>query len=177
MYVTKVIDRANEKDGIKFWRFPHDYRKQGIFDKIFGVLSAVKKDLMDPKDGHDLVINIARDQNGNAIVQSINAVFTPSALCEDEAKAQSWINDVRTWESVYMVKPYDYLEIIVKGGIPEYSKELKSYVDKNSITKADPSASKEEEGKIGGVKKNVQAATKPAAAVAATVTADDEMPF
>jgi transcription initiation factor IIE alpha subunit len=42
MYIAKVIDRDND-EGVKFWRFNHDYRKEGIFDKIHGVLNSVKK--------------------------------------------------------------------------------------------------------------------------------------
>ena len=41
MYVVKVIDRDNEEDGPKFWRFNHDFRKTGILDKIMGVMSAI----------------------------------------------------------------------------------------------------------------------------------------
>lgn len=183
MYVVKVIDRDNEKDGVKFWRFPHDYRKQGIFDKIYTVLSVVKKDIFNAKDGHDLVISVARDQNNNPVVQAINAVFTPSPLSTDEAISESWINDTRTWENVYSVKPYNYLEIIVKGGVPEYNKELKCYFDKNSVSKSETIMAKEETLKIGGVKSNIQAAVKvPAPVVDVDVDIepiddDVDMPF
>ena len=44
MYVVKVIDRANEEEGVKFWRFNHDYRSAGTYDKIHAVLIALKKD-------------------------------------------------------------------------------------------------------------------------------------
>ncbi len=33
-YIVKVIDRENEQDGPKFWRFKHNYKQEGIFDKI-----------------------------------------------------------------------------------------------------------------------------------------------
>jgi hypothetical protein len=42
------------------------------------------------------------------------------------------VADNRTWEDVYSLKSYDYLEIIVKGGVPVWDKDLKKFVDKNA---------------------------------------------
>ena len=33
-YIVKVIDRNNEEDGVKFWRFKHNFRGDGIMDKL-----------------------------------------------------------------------------------------------------------------------------------------------
>jgi hypothetical protein len=129
MYVVKVIDRDNESDGPKFWRFNHDYRKQGTLDKIYGVLQAVNKDITDPVTGRDLLVLIARDQNNRPIIQSIQGM-DPSPLSEDADLAKSWLEDERTWRDVYAIKTYDYLEIIVKGGVPVWDKEAKKFVDK-----------------------------------------------
>ena len=34
-YIVKVIDRDHEEDGVKFWRFKHNYKQDGILDKPF----------------------------------------------------------------------------------------------------------------------------------------------
>ena len=36
-YIVKVIDRDNEGDGPKFWRFKHNYKNEGILDKIIPI--------------------------------------------------------------------------------------------------------------------------------------------
>ena len=41
-YIVKVIDRDNEADGVKFWRFKHNYKKQGVMDKIMAAIGKVK---------------------------------------------------------------------------------------------------------------------------------------
>jgi hypothetical protein len=186
MYVVKIIDRDNEADGIKFWRFNHDYRKQGILDKIYGVLQAVNKDITDPQTGRDLLVMLARDQGNRPIVQSISHV-DPSPLSDDADLAAEWLADARTWEDVYAVKSYDYLEIVVKGGIPTWDKEAKKFVDKASVTVSDEVASLDEELSLGvsNVKSTVSAAktTQPVATKTTPVVEenseveDDDLPF
>ena len=182
MYVVKVIDRNNEDHGVKFWRFNHDFRKTGVWDKIYGIIKTINKDITDVNTGRDLSIMIARDQNGNPVVQSITPLDA-SPLSEDATLSAQWTSDARTWESVYSVKPYDYLEIIVKGGVPTYSKDAKKYVDKNSLTAKDESAPLDSELSLGvaNVKPNVTAATSvtpTVAPVAAEVEAElDDLPF
>jgi hypothetical protein len=133
MYVVKVIDRENEGEGVKFWRFNHDFRKEGIYDKIIGVLNAIKKDVTDPNTGRDLLLTINRNQNGVPVVSAV-ASLDPSPLSTDEEQMKSWVSDTRTWEDVYAVKSYDYLEIVVKGGVPVWDKEKKTFVDKATLT-------------------------------------------
>lgn len=133
MYIVKVIDRDNEKEGVKFWRFNHDYSKKGIMDKIHSIISAIKKDITDPETGRDLVLTIQRDQNNRPTVTGI-AQLDPSVLTENEDYKTEWLADDRTWESVYSLKGYDYLEIIVKGGVPVWDKEAKGFVDKASLS-------------------------------------------
>jgi hypothetical protein len=178
MYVVKVIDRDNEADGIKFWRFNHDYRKQGIYDKIYGVLQATKQDITNPETGRDLLVMIARDQNNRPIVQSITHV-DPSPLSEDSEVAKEWLSDDRTWEDVYSVKSYDYLEIIVKGGVPTWDKEAKKFVDKNTITTEEVDTLDEELSLgVSNVKENVktakQSTTTKTVAKDSIIDEDDE---
>ena len=180
MYVVKVIDRDKEEEGVKFWRFNHDYRNQGILDKIFGVLKAVNKDITHPETGRDLLIQVARDQNKIPIIQSITHV-DPTPLSEDANLAKEWLADDRTWEDVYSIKPYEYLEIIIKGGTPMWDKEAKKFVDKALLSE---SKSNESDAEITlgvpDVKSNVTVATTVVTETtdnAADGEEDDDLPF
>ena len=180
MYIAKVIDRENEADGVKFWRFNHDYRNTGTYDKIYAVLTALKKDrdITDPNSGRDLTISISRDMNNKPQIVSINAQDS-GPLSEDAAKAAAWTSDARTWEDVYAVKPYDFLEIIVKGGIPAWDKDAKKFVDKASL-KTEGSDNLESELTMGV--ENVKAGITAAAAtttesVPSSSDSDDDLPF
>jgi len=186
MYVVKVIDRGAEEEGVKFWRFNHDYRKEGIFDKIHGVLTSLKtnRDVTNPETGRDLAITINRNQNGVPVVSAVVALDS-TPLSEDSEKSSTWLADSRTWEDVYSVKSYDYLEIIVKGGLPVWDKDEKKYVDKASLKSENSDSSLEEELTMGveNVKANVQAATAKTTtqptqtSTPATDEDDDDLPF
>jgi hypothetical protein len=180
MYVVKVIDRDNEDHGVKFWRFNHDYRKQGVLDKIYGVLQAVRKDITDPETGRDLLVLLARDQNGRPAVQTITHM-DPTPLSDDKELANQWLADERTWKDVYSVKPYEYLEIIVKGGVPAWDKNEKKFVDKVSLKENENNDSKEEiTFGTPNVKSNIKTSTKAALPVVAQDDNDEEdsdLPF
>lgn len=179
MYVVKVIDREHEEEGVKFWRFNHDYRKEGIYDKIIGVLNAIKKDVTNADNGRDLLLTINRNQNGIPVVSAV-ASLDPSVLSEDQDQKTEWLEDARTWEDVYSVRSYDYLKIIVRGGVPVWDKDEKTFVDKASVG-TNENATLESELTMGveNVKANVQAAA--ASTQTETVTAseeeEDDLPF
>lgn len=179
-YVVKVIDRDKEEEGVKFWRFAHDWRKEGILDKIQGVLLAIKKDVTHPETGRDLSITINRNQLGKPTVSSISHL-DPSALSEDAELAATWLADDRTWEKVYAVKSYEFMEIVVKGGTPMWDKDEKRFVDKASKNEGGDGIEGEITIGVENVKANVTASTTKAP-VAETANAEvekeeDELPF
>ena len=181
MYVVKVIDRDNEADGVKFWRFAHDFRKEGILDKIQGVLKAIKKDITDTETGRDLVLTINRNQNNVPVVSAV-ASLDPSVLSEDAETKTAWLSDARTWEDVYSVRSYDYLKIIVTGGVPVWDAEKKTFVDKNAAGADDELSNLDSEITMGieTVKESIKVATEPTADVPATepaTTEVDDLPF
>jgi hypothetical protein len=178
MYVVKVIDRDNEADGVKFWRFNHDFRKEGVYDKIFAAWSALKKDITDPETGRDLVITLNRNQNDVPVVSGIQAL-DPSPLSENAAQMAEWSSDERTWEDVYSVRNYDYLYLIVKGETPVWDKDEKRWVAKDAA-KADENAKLESELTMGveNVKSTMKAAEPVAEEVSVTSEEDeDDLPF
>jgi hypothetical protein len=189
MYVVKVIDRDNPEDGVKFWRFNHDYRNTGTLDKIMGVLQTVQQDITDAKTGRDLVISINRDAKKRPVISSINQ-SDPLPLSDDEEQASAWLADERTWNDVYAIKSYDYLEIIVRGGIPTWQKDSSGeggkFVDKASQTEAPKESTDgvDSELSVGVAKDNATktpeapvAATPEAASAPAPDAEDDDLPF
>jgi hypothetical protein len=129
-YIVKVIDRENEQDGVKFWRFKHNSKGEGILDKIFPLFKN-KGDITDTQKGRDLIITLGLTKAGNgkeytAITSIIPEDITP--LSNDNDTVNSWINDELTWADVYSKKPEEYLEMIAKGEVPKWDVETKKYV-------------------------------------------------
>jgi hypothetical protein len=65
-YIVKVIDRDNEQDGPKFWRFKHNSKKEGIFDKIYPIYRN-KGDIANPETGRDLILSLTNITHAAAI--------------------------------------------------------------------------------------------------------------
>jgi hypothetical protein len=147
-YIVKVIDRENEQDGVKFWRFKHNSKGEGILDKIFPLFKN-KGDITDTQKGRDLIITLGLTKAGNgkeytAITSIIPEDITP--LSNDSDTINSWVNDELTWSDVYSKKPEEYLEMIAKGEVPKWDSETKKYVSNLSeeTTLMSPSTSKSE---------------------------------
>ena len=135
-YIVKVIDRDNEEDGVKFWRFKHNYKQEGILDKIIPIWKA-KGDITDSDNGRDLILELTKAKTTKgAFYTVIQTVMydDPSPTHEDSKKASTWINDELTWEDVYSKKPIEYLEAIAKGDTPRWDSEKGGFVYSNSET-------------------------------------------
>jgi len=163
-HIVKLIDRANPDHGPKFWRFPDAYDKKGPYDMIMGVVKGLKKHqaIMDPNEGRDLTLMIGRSDRNVPTVSSIVAQDS-DVLSEDAELQAKWLADDRTWEKVFSVKNYDYLEIVVKGGVPVWDKELKQFVDKNGVKAVEaelPEGESEITMGVENIKANILAATE-----------------
>ena len=63
--------------------------------------------------------------------------FTPlksTPLSKDPETTKAWVEDTKTWRSVYGVKDYAYLQVVVEGHTPVWDKEKKTYVSKEKIS-------------------------------------------
>jgi len=129
-YVVKVVDRENEQDGIKFWRFKHSGKRDGVLDKIIA-LWKLKGDITNPDAGRDLMIsmNLSKKPNGGEYT-TITAIFPDDVapLSADEAQKNAWLNDTTTWEDVYSKKPVEYLEGVALGYVPKWNGDTKKWV-------------------------------------------------
>ena len=167
-YIVKVIDRDNEQDGPKFWRFKHNAKGDGVLDKIFPIFRN-KGDVTDISKGRDLILSLALTKAGTGKeYTTINSVIPEDAgpLHEDEKVGQGWVNDELTWSDVYSKKGEDYLEMVAKGEVPIWDSVS------NKWTSRDGSTSDE----IISSPKTTKA-TKPVADPQEEDEVDDNLPF
>jgi len=158
-YIVKVIDRDNEADGVKFWRFKHNYKNEGILDKIIPIWKA-KGDITDPVNGRDLIIELAKAKTPKGATYTVIQTVMhddPSPVHTDAETAKAWTEDPLTWADVYSKKPVEYLEAIARGETPRWSSDLGKYVygdstsDESTIGGAsyvDPQADSEPDGDL-----------------------------
>lgn len=165
-YIVKVIDRDKEEDGVKFWRFKHNYKQEGIFDKIIPIYKA-KGDVADADKGRDLILELTKAKTPKGAVYTVIQTVMyddPAPIHEDEDTMADWVGDELTWEDVYSKKPVEYLESIARGETPRWDSDAGKYIYSNN-----------EVGEItmGGSKKQESTKVDPQANDAV----DEELPF
>ena len=163
-YIVKVIDRDNEEDGVKFWRFKSNYKNEGIYDKIIPIYRN-KGDIADPEKGRDLILELTKAKTPKGAVYTViqTVMYDDAApIHEDTKLAESWVNDELTWSDVYSKKPVEYLEAIARGETPKWNSDKGGYDYGNSDS---------DEMSFGG--------SKPSAPIdpQAGAEGDDDMPF
>ena len=159
-YLTRIINRDKEEDGVKFWRFPHNYKGEGILDKIIPIFTK-KGDVTDPREGRDINIIMGRDNKGYTKVTSIMSE-DPDVLTDPKStKAKEWMSDETSWKDVYRAQPTDYVQLIADGETPVWDKNLEKFIAKGDESESETSFKQQ--------KKEVP--------VSAGTTDNDEEPF
>jgi hypothetical protein len=160
-YIVKVIDRDNEQDGPKFWRFKHNYKNEGILDKIIPIWRQ-KGDITDAENGRDIILELTKAKTPKGayytVIQTV-MYDDPSPVHSTKETAKSWVEDELTWADVYSKKPEEYLEAIARGETPRWDSDAGKYIYGN------PSESISTMG--GGKVSDPQANAEP----------DNDMPF
>ena len=129
-YIVKLIDRENEEDGPKFWRFKDNYKQEGILDKIIPIWKA-KGDITDANEGRDLIIELSKAKTPKGIEYTVVQTVMyddPCPISADADQQKEWVEDELTWQDVYAQKPVEYLEAIARGETPVWNSDLKKYV-------------------------------------------------
>jgi hypothetical protein len=167
-YIVKVIDRDAEDEGVKFWRFKHNYKNEGILDKIIPIWRA-KGDITDPDKGRDIILELTKAKTPKGATYTVIQTIMyddPAPVHEDKELADSWIKDELTWEDVYSKKPVEYLEAIARGETPRWDSEKGGYVYSNDETS---------EVSMGGTStpKSINEVADPQA----NAEIDEELPF
>jgi hypothetical protein len=135
-YIVKVIDRDHEADGVKFWRFKHNAKGDGVIDKIFPIFRN-KGDITDATKGRDLILTLSLTKSGTGKEYTvINSVLNDDAspLHTDENIAKAWLDDTLTWADVYSKKGEDYLDMVAKGEVPRWDSNQNKFVSSNNTT-------------------------------------------
>lgn len=128
-YMARVIDRSKEDDGVKFWRFTHNYKGEGILDKIIPIFTK-KGDITDPREGRDVTLILGRDNKGYTKVTSIMSE-DPDVLTDPKSeKAKEWMTDETSWKDVYKAQPLEYVQLIADGETPVWDKNLNKFIAK-----------------------------------------------
>jgi hypothetical protein len=133
-YILKVVDRDNEQDGVKFWRFKHNYKNEGILDKIIPIFRA-KGDITDPEKGRDIILELTKAKTPKGATYTVIQTIMyddPIPVHEEKTTSDSWVNDALTWSDVYSKKPVEYLEAIARGEVPRWDSNAGKYAYGNS---------------------------------------------
>jgi hypothetical protein len=165
-YIVKVIDRDHEEDGPKFWRFKHNYKNDGILDKIIPIWRN-KGDITDAQTGRDLIIELAKAKTpkGKEYTTVSTVMYDdPAPVHTEKDQAKAWIEDELTWLDVYSKKPVEYLESIARGETPRWDTDAGKYIYSNS---------QEEEISMGGGSKPESKMSDPQS----NVEVDEDLPF
>jgi hypothetical protein len=131
-YIVKVVDRDKEEDGPKFWRFKHNYKNEGILDKIIPIWRN-KGDITEAEKGRDLILEMTKAKSNQGKGKEYTVIQTvmyddPAPIHEDEKTKNLWVNDELTWSDVYSKKPVEYLEAIARGETPKWDNDQGKYV-------------------------------------------------
>ena len=130
-YIVKLIDRDNEEDGVKFWRFKHNWKGDGTLDKIIPIFQK-RGDITNVTEGRDLTLMLKSvplpSGKGNYTVVSMVMADDPSPLSSEQFKMKEWTENAEEWTDVYSQKPVEYLEAVSKGETPRWDSDLKKYV-------------------------------------------------
>lgn len=140
MWVVRVIDRDHEEDGVKFWMFNDNRKGEGIKDKLISLAERrhngpSQTNIFDLENGKDIEITIRRSPDGKRVYDIADAELS-SPLTEDVQKGIDWINDEKVWSDLWKPKTYDYMDLLVRGKVPYYSKADGTYVDKADFLNA-----------------------------------------
>lgn len=129
-YIVRGIDKGEMKDGVKFWRFKHNFKNQGTLDKLLPILeqymSTQQADFSHPDNGTDLNILMTDSVFNNHTYKTISAIMFngKSKLHDDPVVVKTWLEDDITWRDVYPPKKapgitnYEFLEMVANGTNP-----------------------------------------------------------
>lgn len=107
-YILRGIDRGLEKDGVKFWRFKHDFRNKGTYDKLMAVTEEYVLEhgnFFDTIKGTDFTILMqdAQMPGKSYTYRDINTILTrgQSKLHVDPLIEKQWLEDKTVWKDVF----------------------------------------------------------------------------
>ena len=135
------IDAAmEENDGV----LPEDFEPDNIFDLYTG------KDLK-------IIIERVFDKNNKPTKKTSISVVDcakPRPLSNNEDQIDEWLDDEKKWDDVFVIKTYEYCDIVLEGKVPYFDKKNNKWIPKEvantdaSQDEAKKKADSEAENKI-----------------------------
>lgn len=148
--IIRCIERGHEEDGPKFWKFTLRKDKKDAESVIRRLYKTRKEEcieegievenILDIDKGYDFKVEISAvyDNNGkktNKTSTSIERFGSMKPLTTDQELRDKWVNDEKKWSDVFVAKPYEYLEVIIDGGIPWFDKKSGKWIPKSKFEK------------------------------------------
>lgn len=148
--IIRCIERGHEEDGPKFWKFPLRSDKKDPENMIVKLYHTKREEceesglepenILDIDEGRDLKVTIEAvfDKSGkktNKTSVNVTTFGAQKPLSEDRKLRDKWVNDEKVWSDVFVAKPYEYLEVIIDGGIPWYDRESGKWIPKEYFEK------------------------------------------
>lgn len=159
-FITRVIDRDHEDEGVKFWKFNENSKGEGVYDKLMSLYNTRKQESIDDGEGEynifdlyngkDIIINISKSQipDGRGGVRDLIAYnITDSGnrkpLSKDVELANKWLNDDKKWSDVYGVKSADFIKVVANGGVPVFNSEFGCFVERSANNEREKKANEQ----------------------------------
>jgi len=152
-YIVRGIDRGAEKDGVKFWRFKHNFKNQGVHDKLMPIIKDYYKQTgkvySNSEQGIDLMISVVDNEFMGRKFRDVSAIIprVPSKLHTDSVILKQLLDDKTTWREVFKPKKapgideVTYLKLAAEErevgqkadmrNTPYYDEEVKKWVFPN----------------------------------------------
>lgn len=149
-WLVRCIDRAHEDHGVKFWRFPDAKNGEGVFDKMYALMTTKRKrgvNIFDLYEGKDIIITVTKKVEGagkEKMVYQIQDDEVQKPLSDSDEQMEKWVYDSMTWEDVYSIKDYDYMSLVAQGEYPVWSKNLNRWIGKSDAESIEQEAKQQE---------------------------------
>lgn len=170
--IIRCIERGHEEDGPKFWKFALRSDGKDPYHSLMKLMENRRNEaieegeepicIFDIYKGKDIKLNVEAvyTKDGkwtNKVSVSVYDYGSNKPISPDENKMKAWIEDEKKWSDVFVVKPYEYLSLIMEGKIPFYDRTLGKWVE-NSYHKKDQE--KENENSIASEENKINSENK-----------------
>ena len=191
--IIRCIERGHEEDGPKFWKF--NIRQDGLdpmnlIQKLYNTRMNESREegdgdfnVLDLYEGKDLKVTISAviDKNTgkptNKTSVDIIDYGKVKPLSEDDELIEKWVDDPKVWSDVFVPKTYDYLAILLDGGIPWYDRATNKWVPKRVIDGENEAKKEEAKAKADEMNKEIERAKQLATAVEPENNQEEELPY
>lgn len=96
--------------------------------------------VFDLNEGKDFIITLEYVPTTEKTTLKISDAGKPTPLSKNPGLALSWVNDEKTWNDLYSLKPYEYLDLVADKKIPFFDKNNQKWIDKSTVNSTDIAA-------------------------------------